>query len=468
MKIPRVLSIAGSDSGGGAGIQADLKTFAALGVHGMTAITSITAQNTVDVTAIQDVNPEIVRAQIEAVVVDIGVDAAKTGMLHTSEIIEVVVEEIGKHGFPVVVDPVMISKSGAHLLKPEAKNTLVDMLLPLATVVTPNAMEAEAISGIKINSLKDWEKAALKITNLGAESVVIKGGHILEIEGQAIDILLHNDKYIYLEAERHEAKDTHGTGCSFSSAIAAEIAKGKSVPDAVRAAKRFVNNAIRFGLRIGHGHGPLNPMADLYNDAEKFMVLENVKEAVKILEECPNAGILVAEVQMNIGMALPYAVKPDDVAAVEGRIVRMGNCVRAVGCPRYGVSGHVARTILAVREFDKDIRAGMNIRYSEEALSACNDLGLVVSHYDRREEPEEIKTKEGMTTYWGASEAVKRAGRVPDIIYHLGDWGKEPMITLIGKTAVEVAEKATEIASRLIVIRLACALELAKKGSITA
>ena len=450
MKIPRALSIAGSDSGGGAGIQADLKTFAALGVHGMTAITSVTAQNTVDVTAIQDVDPEIVRAQIEAVAVDIGVDAAKTGMLHTGEIIEVVVEEIDRHGFPVVVDPVMISKSGAHLLKPEAKDTLVDMLLPLATVVTPNAMEAEAISGIKIRSIEDWEKAALKIADLGAESVVIKGGHILEREGAAIDILLHNGEYIYLEAERHEAKDTHGTGCSFSSAIAAELAKGKGVPDAVRTAKQFVNNAIRFGIRIGHGHGPLNPMAGLYNDAEKFGVLENVSEAVKILEGCPNAGILVAEVQMNIGMALPYAAGPKDVAAIEGRIVRMGSCVRAIGCPGYGVSGHVARTILAVREFDRDIRAGMNIRYSEEILGACNDLGLVVSHYDRREEPEEIKAKEGMTTYWGASEAVKRAGRIPDVIYHLGDWGKEPMITLVGKTAVQVANKATEIAQSLI------------------
>ncbi|MBA7693576.1 Pyridoxal kinase PdxY [subsurface metagenome] len=343
----------------------------------------------------------------------------------------------------------MISKSGAHLLKPEAKDILVDLLLPLATVVTPNAMEAEAISGIKIKCLEDWEKAALKIADLGARSVVIKGGHILEREGQAIDILLHKDEYIYLEAERHEAKDTHGTGCSFSSAIAAELAKGKSVPDAVRTAKQFVNNAIRFGLRIGHGHGPLNPMAGLYNDAEKFRVLENVKKAVKILEGCPSAGILVAEVQMNIGMSLPYAAGPKDIAAIEGRMIRMRGGVRATGCPGYGVSGHVARTILAVREFDPAIRAGMNIRYSEDAIRICKDLGLIISYYDRREEPEEVKAKDGMTTYWGASEAVKRAGRIPDVIYHLGDWGKEPMITLVGKTAVQIANKATEIAQSL-------------------
>ena len=160
VKIPRALSIAGSDSGGGAGIQADLKTFAALGVHGMTAITSITAQNTLDVTAVQDVDPDVVRAQIRAVADDIGVDVAKTGMLHSSEIIEVVAEEIEEYGFPVVVDPVMIAKSGAALLRPEAKGTLVGRLLPVATVVTPNAMEAEAISGVRIETLEDGRTAA--------------------------------------------------------------------------------------------------------------------------------------------------------------------------------------------------------------------------------------------------------------------------------------------------------------------
>ncbi|RLI31868.1 bifunctional hydroxymethylpyrimidine kinase/phosphomethylpyrimidine kinase, partial [Candidatus Bathyarchaeota archaeon] len=232
VRIPCALTIAGSDSGGGAGIQADLKTFAALGVHGMTAITSITAQNTVAVTAVQDVDPEVVRAQIEAVVEDIGVDAAKTGMLHTSEIIEVVAEEIERHGFPVVVDPVMIAKSGAALLRPEAKETLVRRLLPLATGVTPNAMEAEAISGIKIETLEDGRRAAEEIASLGPRAVVVKGGHILQTEAKAIDILLHEGEFTLLEAERYETKTDHGTGCSFSAAIAAELAKGRSIPEA--------------------------------------------------------------------------------------------------------------------------------------------------------------------------------------------------------------------------------------------
>jgi len=448
-RIPRALTIAGSDSGGGAGIQADLKTFAALGVHGMSAITAITAQNTVAVTAVQDIDPEVVKAQIEAVVEDIGVDAAKTGMLHVSETIKIVAEEIGKYRFPVVVDPVMIAKSGAALLKSEATETLVKRLLPLATVVTPNAMEAEVLSGIKIGTLEEGRKAAEKIAALGPEAVVVKGGHILQVENKAIDILFGNGEFKLFEAERHETKTDHGTGCSFSSAIAAELAKGRTIPEAVETAKEFVNRAIKYGLQIGQGHGPLNPMANLYNKAEKYRVLKNLKEAVTLLEERRQVRELVPEVQMNIGMALPYALTSDDVAAMSGRIVRLGQGVRASGCPEFGASRHVARTILAVMRFDPEKRAGMNIRYSEEIVKTCQGLGLVTSFYDRREEPREIKEKEGMTTAWGAEQAMKRVGRVPDVIYHFGDWGKEPMVTILGRTALEVANTAVEVAKKL-------------------
>jgi len=449
VRIPCALTIAGSDSGGGAGIQADLKTFAALGVHGMTALTSITAQNTVAVTAVQDVDPDVVRAQIEAVAEDIGVDAAKTGMLHTSEIIAVVAGEVERYGFPVVVDPVMISKSGAVLLRPEATATLVESLLPLATVVTPNAMEAEVISGVKVGTVEDGKRAAEKIADLGPGAVVVKGGHIIQGEGEAIDILLHRGEFTLLGAERHDTTTTHGTGCSFSSAIASELAKGGSIPDAVRVAKDFVNRAIRYGLEIGRGHGPLNPLASLYNEAERYRVLKGVGDAVRLLEGSPDVRELVAEVQMNIGMALPYASGVEDVAAVAGRIVRMTRGVRAAGWPEFGASRHVARTILAVMRFDHEKRAGMNMRYSEEAIRLCEEMGLAVSFYDRGEEPPEVKEGEGMTTTWGAEQAVERVGGAPDVIYHLGDLGKEPMITLLGRTAVEVAERAVLIARKL-------------------
>jgi len=447
-RVYRALTIAGSDSGGGAGIQADLKTFAALGVHGMSAITAITAQNTLEVTAVQDVDTEIISAQIDAVVQDIGVDAAKTGMLHKAEVIELVSEKVDEYGFPVVVDPVMVAKSGAVLLDPTAMDTLIGRLLPQATVVTPNAMEAEAISGIKVSTIEEGKRAAKAIARMGAQAVLVKGGHIFH-EEKAVDILYQGGAFTLLEGKRHDTRDTHGTGCSLSSAIAAEIAKGREIPKAVERAKAYVNTAIRHGLRIGGGHGPLNHMAELVNEAERYKVLDDLRKAVKVLEAAPELGSLVAEVQMNIGVALPYASTVKEVAAVEGRLTRRGDGVKASGCPWFGASGHIARTILAVRRFDPEIRAAVNLRYSNAAVEACRGLGLVVSFYDRREEPEETKLVEGGTTSWGAEQAVKSAGRVPDVIYHHGDWGKEPMIVVLGASAVHAAERAVAVARRL-------------------
>ena len=447
MKIPRVLSIAGSDSGGGAGIQADLKTFAALGVHGMTAITAITAQNTLGVIAIQGVEPSIIKAQIDAVVTDIGVDTVKIGMLHSADVIEAVAEKIEEYGLPAVVDPVMVTTSGSELLKPEAKTSLVDRLLPLAIVLTPNVHEAEILSGIEIKSLDDAKEAAERIAALGPKAVLVKGGYLAL--DKAVDVLYIGGEFTVLEAPLHDTVNTHGTGCSLSSAIAAQIAKGDGIVEAVKKAKMFVNRGIKHGLDIGEGPGPLNPMADLYNKAERSAVIEDIREAVAMVEASPGMRDLVAECQMNIGMAVSYAVDHLDVAAVDGRLTRQMNGVRAAGCPRFGASRHIASTILAVMEFDKRKRAALNLKYSTEIVEACKAVGLTVSFYDRREEPEDIKRMEGMTTKWGAGEAVKREGDVPDVIYHLGDWGKEPMLVLVGETATQVAGWTIQVMERL-------------------
>ena len=448
VKPPSALTIAGSDSCGGAGIQADLKTFAALGVHGMTAITAVTAQNTMGVRLIQPVDADLVRAQIEAVVEDIGVDAAKTGMLHSPEIIEAVADEVERYDFPLVVDPVMIAKDGTRLLRPEAVEALIKRLMPLATVVTPNALEAEAISGIKVETLEDGKRAAERISALGPEAVVVKGGHI-KADERSPDILLWRGEFTILEAERIKTRSTHGTGCCFSAAITAELAKGEGILEAVKRAKELVHLAILHGLEMGRGHPLINPMAALYNEAERYRVLRNVSEAARLLEGHPEVARLSPEVQINLGMALPYARDHRDVAAIRGRIVKMDGGVKAAGCPEFGASRHVARTIVTAMRFDPERRAAMNIRYSEEILRVARDLGLSISFYDRREEPPEIKRQEGKTTIWGVEEAVRRLGRLPDVIYHLGDVGKEPMIILLGRTAIEVAERAIEIARRL-------------------
>ena len=256
--VPRALTIAGSDSGGGAGIQADLKTFFALGCHGMSALTAVTAQNTVSVSGIYEVPPDFVIAQIDAVVSDIGVDSAKTGMLGSAPVVEAVAKAIEAHSITkLVVDPVMVAKSGDALLAQDAVTAVRERILPLATVVTPNRPEAELLAGTSIRSVADMRAAARELHEAGATSVLVKGGHAGGDE--AIDVFFDGEGFLELEAPRYNTDDTHGTGCSLAAAITAHLAKGDDLVTAVRAGKEFVTGAIRHGLRLGVGHGPVNP-----------------------------------------------------------------------------------------------------------------------------------------------------------------------------------------------------------------
>ncbi len=446
-KVPVAITIAGSDSGGGAGIQADLKTFAALGVHGTTAITSVTAQNTCSVRAVEDLKTEMIREQIKAVAEDIGIDAGKTGMLHTEEIIKTVSSEVSKYKFPLVVDPVMIAKSGVPLLKPEAVDALENYLLPKATVITPNRFEAEKLADMKIENLRDAEIAAEKISEMGPKAVVIKGGHL---EGsEAIDVLYYKDEFKTFSAPRLDVKTTHGTGCSFSAAIAAELAKKTELPVAIEKAKKIVTLGIKFGIKIGKGYGPVNPMAHLYRESSRYSVLMSLEKAKTLLETTPEVAILVPEVGMNIAMAIRYAESTDDVAAIEGRIVKTSEGARAAGNPKFGCSSHLARYILEIIKHDESKRAAINLKFSNNILETLKELGVTISFYDRRKEPEEIKKVDGMTVPWGVKQAVKRIGKVPDVIYHGGDVGKEPMIVILGQQAYDLAKHTAQLAREI-------------------
>ncbi|MCC3378705.1 bifunctional hydroxymethylpyrimidine kinase/phosphomethylpyrimidine kinase [Paenibacillus farraposensis] len=264
IRIPRALTIAGSDSGGGAGIQADLKTFQELGVYGMSAITAITVQNTLGVHGVYPLPQEATAQQVEAVGSDLGVDALKTGMLFHAGIIRLVSEQIRKFGWEkVVVDPVMIAKGGAELLQPDAVQALKDDLFPLALIVTPNIPEAEALTGISIRTMEDRREAARHINSLGPKFVVIKGGHDEESvsSGQIIDLLFDGAAFTDLGSKRVQTIHTHGTGCTFSAAITAELAKGMSVPEAISNGKAFIQAAIEESLQLGQGHGPTNHWA---------------------------------------------------------------------------------------------------------------------------------------------------------------------------------------------------------------
>ncbi|HJX14115.1 MAG TPA: bifunctional hydroxymethylpyrimidine kinase/phosphomethylpyrimidine kinase [Candidatus Deferrimicrobiaceae bacterium] len=261
----RALTIAGSDSGGGAGIQADLKTFMAFGVHGMSAITALTAQNTVGVQGIFDISPEFVREQIKSIMTDIGTDAAKTGMLSNTAIVKTVAEAVRTFRIPnLVVDPVMIAKSGDSLLTGEARRAIREDLLPLATVITPNVFEAEALLECKIEDLDAMRNAARELKKIGCRWVVVKGGH-LDIESRAIDVAYDGREFILFQSPRLESRNTHGTGCTFASAIAAGLAKGLSPPEAIKRAKEYITEAIRCGLPLGSGHGPTNHLTGVHS-----------------------------------------------------------------------------------------------------------------------------------------------------------------------------------------------------------
>ena len=255
--IPRALTIAGSDSGGGAGMEADLKTFTALGVYGMAAVTSITAQNTVCVTAVHDIPAACVADQIDAVASDIGVDAAKTGMLSNTEIIEAVADRIAAHAISkLVVDPVMIAKSGDRLLQASACEALISRLLPLALIVTPNIPEAEALAHLPIADMDGVYEAARRIHAMGPRYVLMKGGHLEAAD--ATDYLFDGSRFHAFPAPRIDTQNTHGTGCTYSAAITAYLALGFGVVEAIEQAKRYLTEAIRFSFALGHGHGPLN------------------------------------------------------------------------------------------------------------------------------------------------------------------------------------------------------------------
>jgi hydroxymethylpyrimidine/phosphomethylpyrimidine kinase len=255
MLIPKALTIAGSDSGGGAGIQADLKTFSAFRVFGMSVITAVTAQNSLGVQGVENLPPAFVAQQLRSVLEDFGADAAKCGMLSTAPIIEAVATELTSHRIEkLVVDPVMVAKSGDQLLQPEARAALADRILPLALLVTPNLPEAEVLAGIRVAEAEDMEEAARRIHLMGPRYVLVKGGHL---KGDATDLLWNGREFTRFSTARVDSQNTHGTGCTFSAAIAAGLARGQALGDAIRSAKAYVTRAIREGFQAGRGVGQL-------------------------------------------------------------------------------------------------------------------------------------------------------------------------------------------------------------------
>ncbi|MHC1600427.1 MAG: bifunctional hydroxymethylpyrimidine kinase/phosphomethylpyrimidine kinase [Candidatus Methanospirareceae archaeon] len=440
----RLMTIGGSDSSGGAGIQADIKTFAALGVYGTSVLTVVTAQNSYGVHEVHEVPIDVVNAQITAIMDDKGlaVDYAKTGMLYSTAMIETVAKALKQYEIPFVLDPVMKAGSGGALIEDNALNALIKQLLPLCTVVTPNIPEARVISGVEIRNKEDAKDAARKIHTLGAPAVIIKGGHLKSeiAAGKATDLLYTGEFAEISSSIIKTERIVHGGGCSFSAALAAELAKDKKLRDAAASAKGFVYNAI-VGGEVVSTMIVVDQVQGLRKDADRYWTLENVKQAVRMLIKIDGFETIIPEVGTNIGMAIADAASERDVAAVNGRIVPTKDDITA-GCVDFGVSSHVARLILAMMEQNKARRSAINVKYSPEIVAACKEVGMQIASFERDKEPANVKTMA-----WGVREASREF--VPDVIFDLGAMGKEPMVRIFGNTAVDVVEKVKRIVERL-------------------
>ena len=433
------LTIAGSDSVGGAGLQADLKAFEAVGVHGCAVVTCVTSQNTKGVSSIFPIPQEHVASQLQSVIEDVELEAIKTGMLYSAEIVGTVSAMIKEVEAPIIVDPVMAATTGSSLHKAGFVEAMIARMAPIATLLTPNLHEAFMLTGIVVRDERSLRKAGREILEMGPRAVLVKGGHLKGDE--SADYLFQEGRLEKFSTPRVHA-EVHGTGCSLASLIAGNMAKGFEIADAVQLSKKMIYKAILARETVGAGVPCANPLAVIRIEAQKHRMLLELEETAAEIEALLDTS-LTPEVGTNMGYAVLGALDPDEVAAFEGRIVRIGSNVRKIGCARFGASKHVARIVLAAAEHDPETRCAMNVKYSDETLAACRKAKLSISTFDRAKEPKDVSS---MT--WGVHEAIRTHGKVPDVIFDLGGVGKEPMIRILGKTPADVILKLRRIRSK--------------------
>ena len=444
MLVQAALTIAGSDSSGGAGIQADMKTMSALGIYSCTVITAITAQNTLNVDHIFPLSADIIKKQIMSVLSDIPIHAIKIGMVYNNEIITAVSDILKNSKIPIVLDPIISAGTGARLLEQEFLSDFKIKLLPFCDVVTPNIHEAEKLSGIKIKNENDIKKTALKIQKLGAKNVVVKGGHFKNNDKVIVDTILNErGKFALIKNPRMKIVEMHGSGCNFSAALTAFLAMKFPMVIACLMANKYVHNSIVNTVKIGKGIPVNNPISLMYEESCRYKVIDELANAVDQLTSTKNFEKLIPESQSNIVYAIPNANNIDDVAGVNGRIVKAGD--RSVPTPgiKFGASRHVASSILEYMKTNQLVRSALNIKNEKRILDKCNRL-FRVTHYERKLEPKTIKNREGRSISWGVSTALSKNPDA-DIIYHTGDIGKEPMIIIFGQNPQEVVDKVKSI-----------------------
>jgi len=481
---PVALTVAGSDSGGGAGVQADLKTFEACGAFGTSAVTAVTAQNTRGVTASDVLEPATVRAQVAAVTDDFDVAAAKTGMLGDAAVVDAAADALADAPFPVVVDPVVVAESGDRLLTEAGLEAVRDRLLPEATLATPNVPEAELLAGVDVETEADLRTAAEAVRDLGPDAVLVTGGHV---DGDPTDVFAGETAGAFTH-ERVDTADTHGSGCTLSAAVAARLAHGDDLGAAVERGVDAVTAAIDSDLSLGGGAGPVDhrkvataahrPDATYPETADAVEAVRAVAAALEA-DWSPEA---VPEVGTNVAVAPADATTAEDVVAVDGRLHATTRGVRAAGGPLPGASSHVARFLLGVRDRDPGTSAAANVRWTEARASALADRWDTET-VDRSDEPADVRkatesssavaretrsdsrddeTAEpsrtthqnakrsadgGGTMDWAAAEAMTGRETAPDAVLDAGTVGKEAMVRVLAADADALVAKLRTAAS---------------------
>jgi len=441
-----MLIIAGSDPGAGAGLQQDLKVATLMGTYGLTVVTALTVQNSLGVQAVHPVAPEVVAAQMDAVLSDFPVHAVKVGMLATSAIVKTVARRLQEAGPPpVVLDPVLAAGGGYPLLAEDGVTALKEKLFPLAYLLTPNTTEAALLTGLEIITPVHLEEAARRLQALGPRWVLAKGGHL---PGEPVDVLTDGENAYHLPGIRLAAPHHHGSGCLLATACAGALAQGASVPEAVNQARCLVTQALAFGLPLGHGVGPVNPYATFAREMARYEVLEALTNAARRLQQ-EGIGPLIPEVMSNLGFAAPYPEGPQDVAAFPGRLVKTPEGMLIPAPPAFGASRHIASVILTAMATHPQLRAAMNIKYIEGLENLAPMLHLRLASFDRNQEPSEVKAQEGGTLAWGVASVLKTGEPPPDLISDRGGWGKESMVRILGTNPMNVAEKALALKNAL-------------------
>lgn len=430
-----ILSIGGSDPSGAAGVQRDARVVSSMGLRPLSVVTAVTAQNTSEFLGVSPVDAGMVSMQLDAVLSDFEVHAIKIGMVWGREAMASISRGIGGMGVPVVVDPVVRSTTGGALLEELARDALINIMMPLADVATPNRFEAGYLVGADVIDVVTAREAARTISGMGPSSVVVTG---VEDGDEVADIIIHDGSCHEIRGARLSGEN-RGGGCTYSAILACQMASGRTALEAARMAHDAAYLSIRDAVAVGGG---------IRVAAEPGGEEAILAEAIENLAAIPGAPSLIPQCQTNFVYAPAGSTSPEEVLGVEGRIVRTGRSVVRAGAIRPGGSKHVAAAVCAMRARFPDMRSAVNIRYSSEILSGMIQEEFAVSFYDRDEEPSQIK-ESGSSVAWGVSEASRRCAAAPDAVCHRGDFGKEPMTIIFGRTPSEVVYKVGRLSSSL-------------------